>query len=228
MERPTPRHVAELELSGAALACLQAIGISSVDQLAAYHPATELANHPLVGGMELFEIISRLNEHGHSLPMFPTFTTMPATDREQEMLRLRLVDGYSLTEIGQRLGVEPRMGAPHTRHAVWTARQAAGRQSPEAAAEGRMARVSQTRRRIWLTRILYRWPSRSTHSRERTIVPKPRPADVEAEIELSTWRMVRELGKVLTALGELQGLKALSTGDSPFSEGEPSGHADGD
>jgi DNA-binding NarL/FixJ family response regulator len=102
-----PRHVAELELSGAALACLEAIGIASVDQLVARHPATDLANHPLVGGMELYEIVCRLNEHGHSLPMYPTFTTMPATDREREMLRLRLVDGLSLTEIGTRLGVAP-------------------------------------------------------------------------------------------------------------------------
>jgi hypothetical protein len=104
MEKPL--HVDQLDLSGAALACLEAVGIADVDQLVA-RPATELANHPLVGAMELYEIVCRLNENSLSLPMFPTFTTAPANDRERQMLWFRLVEGLTLTEIGERLGVAP-------------------------------------------------------------------------------------------------------------------------
>jgi len=98
-------RVTELELSGAALACLELVGVTEVDQLIE-HSATELAGSLFIGAMELYEIVCQLNKHGFSLPMFRGFTTAVPNEREREMFRLRLVEGLTLTEIAQRLDVE--------------------------------------------------------------------------------------------------------------------------
>jgi hypothetical protein len=99
-------RITELELSGAALACLDLGSITDVDQLLA-HSGTVLAHCPYIGAMELYEIVCQLNRHNLSLPMFPGFQPDVPNEREREMFRLRLVEGLPLTEIGQRLAVAP-------------------------------------------------------------------------------------------------------------------------
>jgi len=97
-------RVTELGLSPAALACLEAAGISEVAQLTTY-PATDLLDTGQFGPTELYEIISRLNEHGLTLPGIHGGRIRPPRQREREMLRLRLIEGLTLGEIGERTAV---------------------------------------------------------------------------------------------------------------------------
>lgn len=97
-------HISELGLSPAALACLKAARITEVEHLATY-PADELLHTGRIGPTELYEIICRLNQHGRSLPSIPGGLERVPTARNREMLRLRLIEGLSLAEIGHRTGV---------------------------------------------------------------------------------------------------------------------------
>jgi transcriptional regulator with XRE-family HTH domain len=91
-----PSRVSELGLSPGALAALDAAGIHEVAELSS---ATALLGRPEFGGAEVYEVVCALARHsltlGHSLP----------GEREREMLRLRVVEGLSLKEIGERFGV---------------------------------------------------------------------------------------------------------------------------
>jgi AraC-like DNA-binding protein len=95
-------RVTALHLSAAALVCLGAAGIADVDQLGE-HPATDLAYNPLIGPMELYEIVCRLSLP-NPVPRFPSSMSAPGR-REREMFRLHLVEGVTLPEIARRAGV---------------------------------------------------------------------------------------------------------------------------
>lgn len=93
--------IADLGLSSGTVASLEAAGIS---QLAQLRSATELLNHPeLSDGRALYELVCALNLRSMSLPA-GRHHRVPG-DREREMLRLRVIDGLTLRQIGQRLGV---------------------------------------------------------------------------------------------------------------------------
>jgi DNA-binding CsgD family transcriptional regulator len=92
-------HVTELRLRAAALACLEAAGITNVEQLVT-HSCDELIHSPHFGAMELYEIIRQLNKHGYSLPSIPGSHTRAASLRERDVLRLRIIEGLTLDEIG--------------------------------------------------------------------------------------------------------------------------------
>jgi hypothetical protein len=96
-------HISELGLSPAALASLHAAGITEVEHLTTY-PAGDLLHNSRIP-TELYEIICRLNQHGRSLPSIPGGLERVPTARNREMLRLRLIEGLSLAEIGHRTGV---------------------------------------------------------------------------------------------------------------------------
>lgn len=97
-------HIRKLGLSPAALACAQAAGITRTEQLTT-HPAADLIDSGHFGGPELYDIVCRLNEHRMSLPATPGGQARLPSDRNREMLRLRLVEGHSLAEIGRQTGV---------------------------------------------------------------------------------------------------------------------------
>jgi hypothetical protein len=92
-------HVTDLRLSAAALACLEAADITDAEQLVR-HSCDELIHSPHFGAMELYEIICQLNEHGYSLPAIPGGDTSVPSLRDREMLRLRIIEGLTLDEIG--------------------------------------------------------------------------------------------------------------------------------
>jgi hypothetical protein len=89
-----------LGLSPATTACLEAEGISTVEQLT----ATELLDHGVTPA-DLYEIVCQLNDVGLSLPAIPGRHIRLASDREREILRLRLIEHLTLKEIGERIGV---------------------------------------------------------------------------------------------------------------------------
>jgi|HubBroStandDraft_6_1064221.scaffolds.fasta_scaffold411085_2 transcriptional regulator with XRE-family HTH domain len=94
-----PVNVSELGLSTRTLMALAGAGIQEIARLGV---ADELVKRPeFNAGVELYEIASALRRYGLSL-----YRRVPG-DRELEMLRLRIVDGMTLSEIGQRHGVIP-------------------------------------------------------------------------------------------------------------------------
>jgi hypothetical protein len=99
-------HITELGLTAASLAALETIDLTEIETLVA-HPADDLlAPTAQIGPMELYDIVCHLNERGHSLPPVPGgLIKVPAQERRREMLRLRIIDGLTLAEIGQQTGV---------------------------------------------------------------------------------------------------------------------------
>jgi hypothetical protein len=68
-------------------------------------PAAELIDSGHFGGAEIYDIVCRLNEHGLSIRATPGGHVRLPSERNREMLRLRLVEGLTLAEIGKRTGV---------------------------------------------------------------------------------------------------------------------------
>ncbi len=99
-------HITELGLTAASYACLEAAGIADVEQLIT-HPADDLLPRTAhIGPIELCEVVCQLNRHGYSLPPVPGGQIKVSGKRNREMLRLRLIEGLTLAEIGQRTGVK--------------------------------------------------------------------------------------------------------------------------
>lgn len=96
-------RVTELDLSPAALACLRAADIADMDQLVT-HPCDELVRRG-IGAAALYEIVCQLNRHDLSLPTRAGGASYITDDRDLEMFRLRLVEGLTLAEVGERIGV---------------------------------------------------------------------------------------------------------------------------
>lgn len=99
-------HIFELGLTAATLAALEAIDIAEVETLI-QHPADELLSPTAqIGPGELFEIVCALNQCGYSLPPVPGgLIRVPRDDRRREMLRLRIIDGLTLADVGRQTGV---------------------------------------------------------------------------------------------------------------------------
>jgi hypothetical protein len=89
-----------LGLGPVTTACLEAEGVSGVEQLT----ATELLDRG-VASVDLYEIVCQLNGTGLSLPAIPGRHIRLAGDREREILRLRLIEKLTLHEIGDRIGI---------------------------------------------------------------------------------------------------------------------------
>jgi transcriptional regulator with XRE-family HTH domain len=94
-----PTNVTELTLSDRALAALSEAGIHELAELG---DAEEMLGRPeFSSGAELYEIVCALSRHGLSLP---PHRHVPG-EREREMFRLRVVEGLTLKEIGERFGI---------------------------------------------------------------------------------------------------------------------------
>lgn len=88
---------AELALSPAALACLEAAGVHDVEQLARQTTAELIQRPEFCDGTELHEIVCELHRHG--LTPFAGHGGHVQTAREREIFRLRVVKGLTLDEI---------------------------------------------------------------------------------------------------------------------------------
>jgi hypothetical protein len=97
-------RVTELDISAAAFACLQAVGIQSIEDFRQY-PCDELLFSPHFGAAEIYEVIRQLNQHGLTLPKIPGATLQLPSPPKDEIVRLRLIDGLAFTEIGERVGL---------------------------------------------------------------------------------------------------------------------------
>lgn len=94
-----PVNVGELGLSAGTLNALRRIGIERVNRLPS---VSELLTRPeFRAGSEVYEIVCALSRFGLSLP---PHRHVP-DERDREMLRLRIVEGKTLREIGEQCGV---------------------------------------------------------------------------------------------------------------------------
>jgi Sigma-70, region 4 len=84
---------------------LRAADITDVDQLVTYS-ADDLIERG-VGASELYEIVCHLNERDTSLPSSRGGNIRVPSDRTREMFHLRVVEGLTLKEVGQRYGIIP-------------------------------------------------------------------------------------------------------------------------
>lgn len=97
-------RVTELALSQAASPSLARAGIHEVEQLAE-HTTGELLRRPeFSSGVELYELVCELHRHG--LTPFSAHGGHIQTEREREMFRLRVVDGLTLSQIGEQFGIK--------------------------------------------------------------------------------------------------------------------------
>lgn len=91
--------VSRLGLTPETLASLEAAGIK--DTAGLHRRANELLRIPGITGCAIYEAICRLAKQDVEFPVLPGAKQGSArTDRDLEMLRLRIVDGTSLREIG--------------------------------------------------------------------------------------------------------------------------------
>ena len=91
--------IVELELTPATREAWYAAGIRDTEHLRC--PAVELLALPGITGSILYETVRQLNEHHLGLPGYADASRIMApTTNDLEMLRLRIVDGSSLGEIG--------------------------------------------------------------------------------------------------------------------------------
>ncbi len=96
-------RVNQLALSQAFLPSLAKAGIHTVEQLAEQNLGELLRQPEFRSGVELYELIREL--HRHRLTPFAARGAHVQTEREREMFRLRAVEGLTLAQIGERVGV---------------------------------------------------------------------------------------------------------------------------
>lgn len=99
---PPPRppvNVTELGLSAGTLDALRHAGLERLDQLLSVREL--LARPEFRAGSEVYEVVCALSRFGLSLP---PHRAVP-DERHREMLRLRIVEGKTLKEIGGQCGV---------------------------------------------------------------------------------------------------------------------------
>jgi hypothetical protein len=94
----------ELGLRPATLACLLDAGICTTYELLD-HTCRELVWHSEITAAQLHEILCRLNHHRLMLPPRTRGTPRRPGERNLEVFRLRVVEGRTLKETGERLGI---------------------------------------------------------------------------------------------------------------------------
>lgn len=97
--------ITTLGLTPVSQAALEAAGLTSIEELVRHCADDLLAPTASIGPFELCEIVYRLNEHGYSLPPVSGGRYRVPDQRNQEILRLRLLEGLSLREVGLRVGI---------------------------------------------------------------------------------------------------------------------------
>ncbi len=97
-------RVNELALSQAFLPSLAKVGIHTVEQLAEQNLGGLLRQPEFRSGVELYELIRELHRHG--LTPFAAHGAHFHTERELEMFRLRVVEGWTLARIGAQFDIK--------------------------------------------------------------------------------------------------------------------------
>ena len=143
-------RVTELALSQAASPSLARAGIHEVDQLAGYTTGELIRRPEFSSGVELHELICELHRHG--LTPFSRSGGHVQGERELTMFRLRAVEGLTLEQIGERLGIKrERVRQLLHLHFGLDGRPPAARKRP--ATKHRPSTISERRRMYLLARL---------------------------------------------------------------------------
>jgi hypothetical protein len=97
-------RLTELDISAAAYACLQAVGITKIEDFEQY-PCDKLLELPHFGALEIYEVIRELNKHKLTLPALPGAKVRVPSTPKHEVIRLRLIDGLTYEQVGQQVGL---------------------------------------------------------------------------------------------------------------------------
>jgi len=91
-------------LEPATLACLRRAGIDATYRLLD-HTCRELIWHSEITPEALYDVLVALTRHGLALKSTTRSDPRPLTDRDLEIFRLRVVEGRTLKETGQAVGL---------------------------------------------------------------------------------------------------------------------------
>lgn len=94
----------EWDFKPTTVACLHNAGIYTTWRLLE-HTCRELIWHSEIPAAELYNILCVLSEHRVALKPITNRDVRPLSERDLEMFRLRVVEGRSLSEVGEEVGV---------------------------------------------------------------------------------------------------------------------------
>ena len=97
-------RLSELGLEPTTLACLHRGGINTTYRLLE-HTCRELIWHSEITPGALYGILDALHRHGMGLKPHPKGIERPVNERNLEVFRLRVVEGRSLKETGEQVGI---------------------------------------------------------------------------------------------------------------------------
>jgi hypothetical protein len=97
-------RLCEMGLQPATLACLRRGGINTTYRLLE-HTCRELIWHSEITPEALYDILRALRRNGMTLKPATKAIERPVTGRNLEVFRLRVVEGRSLKETGQQVGI---------------------------------------------------------------------------------------------------------------------------
>ncbi len=97
-------RLSEMGLEPTTLACLHRGGINTTYRLLE-HTYRELIWHSQITPEALYDILRALRRHGMRLKAHPKATERQVSERDLEVFRLRVVEGRSLKETGEHVGI---------------------------------------------------------------------------------------------------------------------------
>ncbi len=86
------------------LACLHEAGIDASWELDDY-TCRELIWHSQIPAPVLYDVLRVLHQHGKTLKPTAKRNARPLTERNLEIFRLRVVEGHTLREVGEQVGI---------------------------------------------------------------------------------------------------------------------------
>ncbi len=98
------RNLSELGLEPATLACLRSGGINTTYRLLE-QTCRELIWHSEITPEALYDILRALRSRGMTLKPATKGIARPVNERNLEVFRLRVVEGHSLKETGEQVGI---------------------------------------------------------------------------------------------------------------------------
>jgi|SRR5579863_5924156 len=97
-------RLSEYGFKPATTTCLRNAGINATWELDHY-TCRELIWHSQIPASILYDILCVLHQHGETLKPNTRKNARPLTERNLEIFRLRVVEGHTLREVGEQVGV---------------------------------------------------------------------------------------------------------------------------
>jgi DNA-binding XRE family transcriptional regulator len=99
-------RLSEYGFKPATIACLHGAGIDATWELEDY-TCRELIWHSQIPATAVYDVLRVLHQHGTTLKPTTRRDAHPLTERNLEIFRLRVVEGRTLKEVGEQVGIGP-------------------------------------------------------------------------------------------------------------------------